>query len=146
MPSDLDNLLIERACEQLIIDSATFNDHKDWPGLAGLYAEDGVVTRPNGAQIINREAIQTAYEAGPPDRVTRHVCANLRVHVDSETTAHATTVVVIYFGDGTSEPEVPFGIKANERHLIGEFADTFVLTDEGWRIATRHAYMVMHAE
>ena len=144
--TDSERLAIERACEQLVIDSATFNDHKDWVSLAALYAPEAVVTRPTGDQLVSREAIEASYAAGPPDRVTRHFCTNLRVHVDSPTTAHATTVVLIVFGDGTQEPDGPFGVTANERQLIGEFADLFVRTEEGWRIASRHAYMVMHTK
>ncbi len=80
--TEIEQLLIERACERLIVDSATHNDQRDWPALAALYAEDGVVVRPNGQRLEGRAAIEAAYAAGPGDRVTRHVCANLRVHVD----------------------------------------------------------------
>ena len=77
--TEIEELLIERACERLIIDSATHNDQRDWPALAALYAEDGVVVRPNGQRLEGRAAIEAAYAAGPAERVTRHVCANLRV-------------------------------------------------------------------
>jgi uncharacterized protein (TIGR02246 family) len=139
-----DALLIERACERLIVDSAAFNDRREWAALAGLYTPDGAVVRPNGQRLDGREAIQTAYAAGPPDRVTRHLCANLRVDVDGPDAAHATTTVLIVAGTRTDDPDVTFGIVPNEHHTVGEFADRFERTDdEGWRIAERRASLLM---
>jgi uncharacterized protein (TIGR02246 family) len=142
--TEIEELLIERACERLIVDSATHNDRRDWSALAALYADDGVVVRPNGQRLEGRAAIEAAYAAGPAERVTRHVCANLRVHVDGPDSAHATTVVVIIAGTRSDDPDVTFGIIPNERHRVGEFADRFTRTDAGWRIAERRASMVMN--
>ena len=142
--TDDEKLFIERACEKLVIDSATFNDHMDWPALAGLYTPDGTVERPNGEVIRGREAIEESYAAGPTNRLTRHACVNLRVHVDSSSEAHATTLAIIYFCDANDTPNGHMGIRANESHLVGEFEDTFASTDEGWRISSRIARMIMH--
>jgi hypothetical protein len=142
--TDDETLFIERACEKLVIDSATFNDRMDWSALAGLYTPDGTVERPSGEVTEGRAAIEASYSAGPTNRLTRHACVNLRVHVDSPSTAHATTVAIIYFCDSNDTPNGHMGIKANESHLIGEFEDTFASTDEGWRISSRIARMIMH--
>ena len=115
-------LLIERACERLIVDSARFNDARQWAALAGLYTRTGVVVRPNGQRLEGREAIEAAYAAGPPDRVTCHLCTNLRVDVDGPDDAHATTTVMVV-AEGSSR--------------IGEFVDRFERTHEGWKIAER---------
>jgi uncharacterized protein (TIGR02246 family) len=138
-----ETLLIERACERLVIDSATHNDQRDWPALAALYADDGVVVRPDGQRLEGRAAIEAAYASGSPDRVTRHVCANLRVHVDGPDSAHATTVVVIVAGVRADDPDAANGVVPDERHAVGEFADRFVHTASGWRIAERRASIVM---
>jgi ketosteroid isomerase-like protein len=137
-------LLIERACERLIVDSATFNDRREWSALAGLYTPSGVVVRPNGQRLEGRAAIEATYAAGSPDRVTRHLCTNLRVVVDGDEAAHGTTVVLIVSGTRSDDPDVTFGVVPNERHLVGEFADWFVRTDEGWRIAERRASLLMN--
>ena len=120
----IEALLIERACERLVIDSARFNDERQWAALAALYTQAGVVVRPNGQRLEGREAIEAAYAAGPPDRVTRHLCTNLRVDVDGPADAHGTTTVMIV-ADGS--------------YRIGEFADRFERTEEGWKIAERRA-------
>jgi ketosteroid isomerase-like protein len=130
-----DALLIERACARLIVDSARFNDHRDWAALARLYTTTGVVVRPNGQRLEGREAIEAAYATGSPDRVTRHLCTNLLIDVDGPDAAHATTTVLIVAGT-RSDPDVTF--------RVGEFADRFVRTGEGWRIAERRASLLMN--
>jgi hypothetical protein len=141
--NEIDVVLIERACERVIVDSATFNDRREFSALAALYTADGVVVRPNGQRLEGSAAIETAYAAGPPDRVTRHLCSNVRVDVDGPDAARATTAVLIVSGLRTDDPDVTFGIVPSERHMVGEFADRLVRTDEGWRIAERRATIAM---
>lgn len=143
--TEIETLLIERACERLILDSATYNDRRDWPALAALYAEDGVLLRPNGQRLEGRAAIEESYAAGSIERITRHLCANLRVHADGPATARATTVVMIVSGVISDDSAAAFGVVPSEHHLVGEFSDRFALTDDGWRIAERRASMVMRA-
>lgn len=139
-----DELLIERACERMIVDSARCNDLREWAALAALYTPTGVVVRPNGQRLEGRGAIEAAYAAGSPDRVTRHLCTNVRVDVDGPDAAHATTAVLIVAGTRSDDPDVMFGIVPNEHHTVGEFADRFERTDEGWRIAERRASLFMN--
>ena len=127
---------VERVCERLIVDSARYNDLREWAALAALYTPTGVVVRPNGQRLEGREAIEAAYAAGSPDRVTRHLCTNVRVDVDGPDAAHATTTVLIVAGTRTDDPDVTF--------RVGEFADRFERTDEGWRIAERRATLFMN--
>jgi ketosteroid isomerase-like protein len=142
-PSDA--LLIERACERVIIDSARFNDDRRWAELAGLYTPAGVVIRPNGQRLEGRAAIEDAYAAGAPDRVTRHLCTNVSVDVAGPDSAHATTTVLIVTGTRSDDPDVTFGVVPNAHHAVGEFADRFQRTDEGWRIAERRASLMTNS-
>ena len=141
--NEIEVLLVERACERVVIDSATCNDRREFSALAALYTVDGVVVRPNGQRLEGRAAIEEAYAAGPPDRVTRHLCTNVRVDVDGPDAARATTAVLIVSGRRADDPDVSFGVVPSERHLVGEFADRLVRTDEGWRIAERRATVAM---
>lgn len=125
----IETLLIERACERVIVDSASYNDERQWAALAGVYTPAGVVVRPNGQRIEGREAIEAAYAAGPPDRVTRHMCTNVRVEVDGPDHAHATTTVLIAATTTSADADVTY--------RVGEFIDRFERTDEGWKIAER---------
>lgn len=75
--TEIETLMIELACERLIIDSATHNDQRNWSALAALHTEDGVVVRPNG-QRLEGAVIEASYAAGSIERITRHLCTNVR--------------------------------------------------------------------
>ncbi len=121
----LATLLSERACERLILDYAALNDAGDWDGVAALYTDDGRMSRPTApdAFIEGRDTILAAFKARPA-RTTRHICANIRVVVESEDRATATSQILLFTAAG-------------QPPLVGSYADRFVHTSEGWRFAER---------
>jgi uncharacterized protein (TIGR02246 family) len=142
--NDQDVSLIERACTRLVLEAAAANDRHDFAAFASLFAVDGVLYRPSGEPLRGRGAIVESYRARPKSRMTRHVCSNVLVHVESANAARALTYVVLYGADAEIPPDGQFGVACEPRRLIGEFADRFVLTAEGWRIKERRARFVMH--
>jgi len=72
---------------------------------------------------VGREAILTAFKGRPP-RVTRHICSNIVIDVESATAARGSSAMLLF----TSADGAP---------LIGGFEDRFVLTEQGWRFAER---------
>ena len=141
MNHDLAAMLAERACECLVLDSAAHNDRRDWAELAELYTPDARLVRPSGHAVDGRDAIRVNYQQGPADRRTRHVCTNIRVVIDGEHTASATTLVLIFswttpgLGEGNELPIVG-------PPTLGEFVDTFERGEDGWRIAARTARLL----
>jgi ketosteroid isomerase-like protein len=141
MTHDLAALLAEQACERLVLESAAHNDGRDWAALAELYTPDARLVRPSGHAVDGRDAIQANYQQGPADRRTRHVCTNIRVVIDGEDAASATTLVLIYSwtapgaGEGNELPIVG-------SPTLGEFVDTFERGEDGWRISTRTARLL----
>jgi len=135
---------IERACERLVLDFAYFSDWQDAEALAALFTPDGTMVRPAGDALVGRDAIVNSYKSRPAGRITRHVCTNIRVTVESADRARGLTYAVVYSGDANTGPDRHFGIQADSRQLIGEFEDDFVRTESGWRIARRHARFVLH--
>ena len=130
----METLTIERTCERLVLDFAYYSDHREYESLAELFASDGVMHRPNGDPLTGSDAILQAYRSRPAGRVTRHVCSNIRITVQSPDRARGITYAVVYSASGSE--------KAEER--IGEFEDEFVRTSEGWRFAVRRARFIMH--
>ena len=137
---------IERACERLSIDFAYFSDQQDYLALAALFTRDGIMQRPSGDPLTGRAAIIQSYQSRGAGRMTRHICTNVRITVESPDRARGITYAVVYSANTTQVPEGHFGIKADGRRLIGEFEDEFVRTEEGWRIAHRRARFVMHTD
>lgn len=135
---------IEHACRGLVVDSVHMVDTQNYEGLAALFNEDATFTRPTGEQVKGRDGILKAYQARPKGRVTRHLCGNIRIKVDSSERAHGTAYIVLYTANAEEVPDGHFGIKADPRQLIGEFDDEFVRTSAGWRLAARRAKFVLH--
>ena len=121
--------VIDRACERLVLDFAYYSDHREYESLGALFTEQGIMTRPSGARLDGRSAIVAAYQATPANRVTRHICTNIRITVESADRARGFTYAVVYSNSGTPR--------------VGEFEDDFVRTPEGWRIAARIARFVI---
>lgn len=123
--SAADRRAIEWDCARLISLYAQLNDAARWEDVAGLYAPDGLMTRPTApdAPIVGRAAILAAFRARPP-RVTCHICANIVVTVESATRAHGNSAMLLFTA-------------ADAPPLVGGFRDIFVLTEQGWRFAER---------
>ncbi|OYZ42060.1 MAG: hypothetical protein B7Y31_05545 [Novosphingobium sp. 16-62-11] len=119
----------EADCARLIALYANLNDEARWDDVAALYAEDGVMFRPTApdAGVEGREAILAAFKARPP-RTTRHVCSNVVIDVESDTTARGTSAMLLFTGEGAP--------------LVGSFHDRFILTDDGWRFAERRGSLI----
>ena len=120
-----DRRAIEWDCARLVSLYAQLNDAARWEEVAALYAADGLMTRPTApdAPIVGREAILAAFRARPP-RVTRHICSNIVVTVESASRARGTSAMLLFTA-------------ADAPPLVGEFEDVFVLTGDGWRFAER---------
>jgi hypothetical protein len=120
---------IERACERLIVDFAYFSDRREYESLGALFTENGAMTRPSGNVLAGRGEIVRSYKTTPAERVTRHICTNIRIVVESADQARGMTYAVVYSTNGSPR--------------VGEFEDEFLRTPEGWRIAARTARYVI---
>jgi hypothetical protein len=120
---------IEHDCARLIALYANLNDEARWDEVAALYAGDGVMIRPTAPDkpARGRAAILAAFKARPP-RVTRHICSNVVIDVESDALARGVSAMLLF--TGASEP------------LIGSFHDRFVRTAEGWRFAERRGSLL----
>jgi hypothetical protein len=127
--TDEERRAIEANCARLIALYANLNDAARWDEVAALYAEDGVMFRPTAPDkpTEGRAAILAAFKARPP-RVTRHVCSNVVVDVESDTLARGESAMLLF--TGAAEP------------LVGSFHDRFVRTAEGWRFAERRGSLL----
>ncbi len=120
---------IEADCARLIALYANLNDEARWEEAAALYAPDGLMTRPTApdAPIVGQDAILAAFRARPP-RITRHVCSNVVIDVESADTARGTSAMLLF--TGAPGP------------LVGSFHDRFVRTPQGWRFSERRGTLL----
>jgi SnoaL-like domain len=139
-----ETLQIERTCERLVLDAGYLTDHQDYAGYAALFAPEGTLSRPGGAPLVGPAAIQKSYESRPATRITRHLCTNILVTVESAERARALTYVLLFTGNSTEPAPDHFGRAADAKQLVGEFEDEFERTPQGWRIQSRQARFVLH--
>ncbi|WP_333837231.1 nuclear transport factor 2 family protein [Novosphingobium sp.] len=119
----------EADCARLIALYANLNDAARWDEVAALYAEDGVMVRPTApdAPVSGRAGILAAFQVRPP-RVTRHVCSNVVIEVESADSARGESAMLLFTGGPAP--------------LVGSFHDRFVRTAEGWRFAERRGSLL----
>ncbi|MFG3026580.1 nuclear transport factor 2 family protein [Streptomyces sp. NPDC048254] len=135
---DLDpiaRLLAERSCERLVLELVRRLDLGDPSTVCDLFTTDGIWEWPyDGRRIEGREALRAYFGSRPVDRLSRRMCTNILVTVDSPDTAAATTYFATYRVDGyTDGALIPPRLPAN----IGHYEDTFRKVDGVWLMATR---------
>ena len=110
--------------------------------MCSLLTEDASFARPTDPDhpITGRVAIQAAYEGRPADRITRHICTNMIINAESLSRAYGTMYALLYAGS-TGNP-ADLGLLADDRQLVGEFEDDYVLTEDGWRIDSRRGRII----
>lgn len=115
---------VEWECTRLVNLYANLNDAARWQEVAALYAEDGLMTRPNAPDVpvVGRAAILAAFTARAP-RATRHICSNIVIEVERADAARGSSAMLLFTGGPAP--------------LVGGFEDRFVLTGDGWRFAER---------
>lgn len=135
---------IEWECTRLINDYANLNDAGRWHDVAALYAEDGLMTRPSApdAPVVGRDTILASFLARPA-RISRHICANIVVTVESGTEASAQSTILLFSGKAAEDGGLP--VRDAAPPLVGEYKDRFVLTAEGWRFSERRGALSFRA-
>ncbi|MFJ9173353.1 nuclear transport factor 2 family protein [Streptomyces sp. NPDC102360] len=131
----LERLLAERACERLILEHVRRLDLGDPGTVCELFTPDGVWEWPyDNRRIEGRQALRAYFAGRPADRLSRRMCTNILVTVDSPDTATATTYFATYRVDGyTGDTIVPARPPAN----IGHYEDTFRKLEGRWLMASR---------
>ncbi len=121
-------------------------DEQDWRAYASLFTDDGVFIRANQPDepLAGREAIRAALAARPAARLTRHLCTNIEIDVLDSEHARGFCYLLLYAGDALQR-ESAAGRPADAIQRVGEYRDTLVRTNEGWRIARREGRLVLHA-
>ena len=122
---------ITAACERLSLDYAHFADNGDTAAWARLFAEDGEL-RLFGQTFVGRDAIAGATGGGSGNG-SLHLASNIRVNVVSEDRAEGTCYVAAYLRPAGA----PKGVAVLAPAAVGVYRDTYRVTADGWRFASR---------
>ena len=141
---DLARMAIEHACIRLQMQYAVFADRNDIEGFTQLFAEDGSVAVPEAPPFVGHNAIRASITALAAQGVTmRHVITNPVIDVIDADTASGSCYLCVY---NSKEPadasgQRPVALPAT----VGEYADVFRRTRNGWRIQDRVLTRVFRA-
>lgn len=129
-------------CERLCTAFSYHLDHGDFLALAALFAPDGAFVR-NGERLVGHEAILSVYQ-NRPEVTIMHLTSNFHLLDFNGRTARGRIYNMVIHALGTSDGPMPFDPGAAMRLI--EFHDEFVLTEDGWRFASRDARPVMQSK
>lgn len=132
-----DPAAIERACTRLIAQYAYLNDQRRFEELAALFTPDALLFRPSAPDkaIAGHDAILEAFRKRPSDVMTFHLCTDVIVTVENETSAHAQSRILLLSTKRPAQEGAAPG--PAEAPVPGVFYDTFKLTASGWKFAAR---------
>lgn len=140
MSDDLQRIADERACERLITEYTHLVDFGNAPAIADLFTADGV-WRTNDFSMDGQDGIRAGFgrRQGVTRRQSRHVCTNIKISVDGETATGLCYLVNYRHDSETGQAEKP--APADVPKYVGEYHDTFVRTNDGWRFKDRYCDM-----
>lgn len=132
---DLSRLLAERACEQLVITYAELIDFDKAELVADLFIPNGV-WESDKSRKVGEDRIRKDFgiRQRRMPRVSRHVCTNISITVISDEEATGLTYFTLYRDDVRSGSKFA---RLSAPTMLGEYHDRFVLTEAGWRFASR---------
>lgn len=131
---DRSDVAVRKACQQLILDYASFRDQRRGTEFANLFAVDGVLT-VDGQTFVGRKALAARFADAPSQR-SRHMMSNIRITVQDAKSASAVSYALIFVGAVPSAAQAAPVVVPNFT-VMGEYHDKFVFTEEGWRMAAR---------
>ncbi len=138
---DIERLLIERACQRLVLQFAQYNDYRDHDGLASLFAEDCEFARPLDPThpYYGRDRVAAIFRDRKP-MLTQHVMTNILIDVVSEDEARGRSYVTMVSNPNPDRlhPQEGGGI------FFGAFDDVFVRTADGWKFKSRIGSVALH--
>jgi hypothetical protein len=130
----LKRLLAEHECQRLLVEFIRRLDLGDPGSVAELFTAEGVWEWPAGSRLIRgREELRRYFASRPADRMSRRLCTNVLIDVESPTRATGTSYLVTYRLDGYQGDMVPPPAPAN----VGHYEDTFEYHDGAWLLARR---------
>ena len=145
MIDELQRLVIQQACRDLVLEAAARTDAQEHEAFAALFTPDGVLVRPGAEPLVGRAAIVASYRTRPATRITRHLVTNSMVDVHGDGRAHVRSTVLLWSGSTETTVE-RFGRLADPVEALGAFDDVMVRTEEGWRIARREASFTLYRQ
>jgi hypothetical protein len=137
----LERLVAERDCERLTHRYCRFADRGEASRLAELFTEDGLFELPDLRLRGRKEIAGTfARREALTELRTLHLCTNIDVEVEDETTARGWVNLCLFrrWAAGDGDLAVPVTAPA----LVATYDDVYARVDGHWLIAARTQHVL----
>lgn len=131
----------EQAIQSLIVQVGWAIDHGDMDALVSCLHPDVAFVRPDGQVLQGPQAVREAYERRDPDRLTRHLLANMHLRWSSPDRVEAHASVLLWTGR-QSDQATASGRHADPVQKLGEHRDVLALQDGRWWLLRRQSEFV----
>ncbi len=138
-----DERAIEWECQQILTRFCLYSDTRQYDKLVNLFTPNGVWHRL-GEALAGHEMLRTALEARPLQALSRHVISNVLVTVIDADHAESISYKSIYRNEEGEFLEKP--VPLNGPKWISVYTDSFLRTDEGWRITRKEGTTLFERE
>ncbi len=115
----------------LLAETAWILDHKQWERLPSVFVAEAVAYGQRGLAEVTATMRRYLDGCGP----TQHLLGNLRLRIDGDTATVTSYVRALHLAAGVGKLQ-----RARPEQywdFVGEYHDTVVRTDGGWRISER---------
>ncbi|MEM7277174.1 MAG: nuclear transport factor 2 family protein [Pseudomonadota bacterium] len=129
------NRAIIAACKDLVTDYAIARDHGDAEGYAATFAQDGELILPSGS-FKGRDQLRQRLTENRGKSVSRHMMSTTQIKVVDTENAVGISYAVIYIEPAPDKGSTG-AVATQGPAAIGEYRDSFRLTDQGWKFSRR---------
>ena len=124
------------ACVDTIQRFAVFVDAGRYEEAANLFAEDGVMQRPQ-ERIDGRRALMDSFKARPHHRMTRHIISNVVLEPMGPDRVRASSYASVYRHLGPVGAPLTLPVTSRAPETIAEYSDELSRENGEWRIWRR---------
>jgi hypothetical protein len=121
-------------CQQLVTDYAYYRDLRDAEKVADLFTDDARMLA-RGHWNEGRQALLDHVNGDDMDTVSLHLMTTIKIiPVDEDSATGVSYAAVAHESKGEDESAPVF---LDNFVVVGKYHDTFVRTDDGWKISER---------
>ena len=121
-------------CQQLVTDYAYYRDLRDADKFADLFTEDARMLA-RGQWNEGRQALRDHVNGDDMETVSMHLMTTIKIMPQDEKSATGISYAAVAH-EPKAEGESAAALLDNFA-VVGKYHDTFVLTDDGWKISER---------
>ena len=121
-------------CQQLVTDYAYYRDLRDADKFAELFTENARLLA-RGEWKQGRQALRDHVNGDDMDTVSMHLMTTIKIIPQDENSAIGISYVAVAHKPKAEDESA--AVPLDNFVVVGKYHDTFVLTDDGWKISER---------